>query len=77
MSFDCVGNRSIDERECIGVLAQRGCRVGVTDSGLGLKDLASFDEERGHAVPEAAQRRALDARPAGKGVRIGGRARRW
>lgn len=23
----------------------------VTESGLGLKDLAPFDEERGHAVP--------------------------
>lgn len=66
MPFDCVGNRSIDERECIGVLAQSGCRVGVTESGLGLKDLASFDEKRGHAVPKAVQRRAFDARPAGK-----------
>ena len=66
MPFDCVGNRSVDERECIGVLAQRGCRISVTESGLGLKDLAAFDEERGHVVSKAVQRRAFDARPAGK-----------
>ncbi len=29
-----VGTRSIGERECRGVLAQSGCRVGVTESGL-------------------------------------------
>ena len=66
MSVDRIGNRSVDERKCVGVLAQRGCRVGVTESGLGLKDLASSDEERGHAVPKAVQSRAFDARPAGE-----------
>ena len=64
--IDGVGNGCVGEWERVRVLAQRCCRIGVPESRLGLEDLASLDEERGHVVPEAMKRRPFHARSARK-----------
>ena len=48
--------RPVGEGEGVGVLAQRRGGVGVSEAGLGLKDLAAGDEEGGDVVTQAVER---------------------
>ena len=66
-----VGDGSVGERERVRVLAQRCSRVCVSEPSLGLEDLASLDEERGHVAPESVQRGPVHARSARESVAKG------
>ena len=55
MVVDQVGDVSVAEWQGVGVLPQRGGGVAVTETGLGLEDLASAHQEGGDAVAEPVQ----------------------
>lgn len=59
--IDGVGNGCVGERKRVRVFAQGcGC-VCMSESCLGLEDLASLNEERGNVVPKAMKRRTINA----------------
>ena len=47
------------KRDRVRVLAQGRRCVGVTEAGLGLQDLATFDQERGDVVTQPMQSRSF------------------
>ncbi len=55
MVVEGVGGVGVGEGEGVGVLAEGGGCVAVAQSGLGLEDVSSGDEERGDVVAEPVQ----------------------
>ena len=58
MVVERVGDVGVGEGEGVGVLAEGGGCVAVTQAGLGLQDVPAGDEERGDVVAEMVQSRA-------------------
>jgi hypothetical protein len=57
-----VGDVFVVEGNGVGIVAQRGCRVAVSESRLCLQQPAVADELRGDSVAEPVQRRPFDTR---------------